>query len=337
MAANPVAYATREDVQAATDYGSVIATKIDRLIVSKSRHIEDTLHRHFYPLTEAVTYTEYDPSFHVSAAAFWLNRDLQSVSSLTVDGTAKTVTTDYVLLPKQGPPYDRVSVDSYWNVDTVITGVWGHTADTAPAGTLAVALTDTTGTTVDASDGGLVGVGDMLIVGSERFGVTAKTVIDTATNTNGALTAAANNVTVTVVDGTKVKVGEIILVESEKMLVTVVVSNDLTVVRAVDGSVLAAHDTAKDVFAFRRLTVTRGEAGSTAATHLIDVAMTKNVPPGVIRDWCLALVINAVEQESSGYARTVGVGDNQREARGTGLVEMRKEALRYMRPRLAAV
>ncbi|MEA2000581.1 MAG: hypothetical protein U9N84_01640 [Actinomycetota bacterium] len=332
-----VAYATREEVLAATDYGSVIHAKLDRLIVSKSRHIDNELLRHFYPLTEAVTYTEYEPSWHVNEAAFWFNRDLQSVSEVTVDDDTKAAGTEYVLLPKQGPPYSRIAVDSYWNVDTVITGTWGFTNDTEPAGTLAVALTDTTGVTVDASDGSSVGVGDLLHIGNERVIVTAKTAIDTTANLNGALTAAVNDQTVTVTDGTTVSVGEVLLVDSERMIVTDIVSNDVTVTRAYDGTTLATHTDTTDVYAYRRLTVERGATGSTAATHLVDVAITRNVPPGPIKDWCIALVINTIEQESSGYAKTVGTGDNQREATGKGLTEIRLEAMRYMRARLAVI
>ncbi len=334
MAEEPVAYATREQVQAATDYGSVVAAKIDRLIVSKSRLIDETLHRHFYPLTAAVTYSEYDGSVHVGDAGFWLNRDLQSVSGITVDGTAETT---YTLLPKEGPPYNRITIDSFWNVDTIITGVWGYTNTTATAGALAAAIASTTATTLVCSDGSLIGVGDLLTIESERLIVTGRTTVDTTANLNGALTAAANNVTVTVTDGTKVKVGETILVESEKMLVTDVVSNDLTVERAYNGSTLATHADTTDVYAYRTLTVTRGATGTTAATHVDTTAITKNVPPGIISDWCLAETVTALAQESSGYARTVGSGDNQREATGAGLNDMRRNGRRYIRQRMRAV
>ncbi len=329
------AYATREDVLTATDYGSVIAAKIDRAIFSQSRLIDLTLHRFFYPLTEAVTYHEpIDRSSHVGSEAFWLNRDLQSASGITVDGTAETT---YTLMPKEGPPYNRIVIASFQNVDTIITGVWGYSNDTETAGALAAAVASTTVTTIVCSDGSLIGIGDLLTINAERFIVTGRTTLDTTANLNGALTESMANQTVTITDGTKVKLGEVILVESEKMLVTEVVTNDLTVERAYDGSTLAAHDTAKDVYAYRTLTVTRGATGSTAATHADTDAIVRNVPPGPIRAWCIAEAINQIEQESSGYARVVGSGDNQREATGAGLKSIRNQAMRYIRTRIKAI
>jgi len=328
------AYATREDVKKATDYGSVANARIDRVIFARSRLIDETLHRHCYPLTAAVTYTVYDDTTHQGNIGFWLNRDLQSVSGITVDGTAETT---YTELPKNGPPYNRLVIDGFHNVDTIITGVWGFTADTADAGALDGAVSSTTATTVKCSDASLIGVGDLILANTEQMLVTDKTAVDSTANLNGALTASMANVTVTVTDGTLVKTGEMILVESERMQVTDITGNDLTVTRAVDGSTLAAHDTAKDVYAYRTLTVVRGVVGSTAATHADTDTLTKNVPPEAIRQWVIAETINTIEQETSGYARIVGAGDNQREPTGKALGEIRKDARRYIRQRMRAV
>lgn len=328
------AYVTRETVMNVGGYGSVIADRIDRAIFSRSRTIEDDLHRHFYPVKAAYTYTEHDESWWVSDAAFWLNRDLQSVSAITVDGSAPTT---YVLLPKDGPPYNRISVDSYWNVDTIITGVWGWSNDTAAAGTLAAAVVSEAATTIDVTDSYLVGVGDLITIDAERLIVTDKTAIDSTANLDGALTAAANNQTVTLTDATGFVAGEEILVESERMLIQDVTGNDLSVERAYRGSTLAAHDTAKDVYLYRRLTVERGATGTTATTHLISAAITRNVPPPQIRDWCLAEVLTQLEQEGAAYARVVGSGETQREARGAGLTDARYQARRLARVRIEAV
>ncbi len=92
------------------------------------------------------------------------------------------------------------------------------------------------------------------------------------------------------------------------------------------------------MFAYRRLTIERGATGSTAIdTHVATDAVVRNVPPEPIRDWCLAEVLNQLSQESAAYARTIGSGDNQMEARGAGLVDVRKAGLAYLRPRLVGV
>ena len=50
-------YATVEQVQAAADYKPTAyeADRLYRIVDAASRRIEQQLHRHFYPLTEAVT------------------------------------------------------------------------------------------------------------------------------------------------------------------------------------------------------------------------------------------------------------------------------------------
>ena len=141
--------------------------------------------------------------------------------------------------------------------------------------------------------------------------VSERAVLDTATNTNGALTKNKAGTTVTVGDGTKILAGEVILVEAERMFVESITSNDLTVIRAYDGSVLAAHDTAKDVYAFRTLTVTRGANGTTAATHSDAATLTKYVPPADLAGRCKALAIAYYEREKGGWTGGVGSGEGR--------------------------
>ncbi len=86
-----------------------------------------------------------------------------------------------------------------------------------------------------------------------------------------------------------------------------------------------------------RVTVERAAVGTTAATHSDAAAVTRNVAPGPIVDLCIAEAITVYQQESSGYGRTIGSGDNLREARGRGLEEIRRDAGHYKRLRMAAV
>ena len=316
------AYVTRETVLDVGGFGSSMASKIDRAIFSRSRYIERRTHRHFYPKTAAVTYD--DPQRITSmydGYGLHLERDLRSVTTVTVGGTA---TSDYTALPKGGPPYNRLIVSGPPSLDLIITGVWGWSADTEAAGTITGDIASTTAATCDCSNSAAIGVGDLITINSERMIVTDKTPIDTAEDLDGALQAQTDNVTVTVTDGSGFTAGEEILVDAERMLIEDVTGNDLTVQRAHRGSTLAAHSTAADVYAYRRLHIDRGAAGSTADTHNTSDTITRNVPPPEIRDWCLAEVLNQVAQEAGGYARVVGSGDNQREARGPALADLRK-------------
>ena len=331
-------YATVEQIQAAADYKPTAfeADRLKRITDAASRRIEQRLHRQFYPTTEAVTYTT--PRLHkpqmADGTGFFLGRDLLSIASATSDGTTQTVA-DIDLWPGHyGSPFAWVELTGG---TIVITGDWGYSNDTVVAGALDGAMSDTTGTAPKVTDSSLVGVGDLIVIDSERMVVTDKLQVDLAQNTTTTHTADTSDVTVGAADGSVIFAGETILVDAEEMLVQSISSNNLTVKRAWNGSVLAAHSSGADIFAPRTLTVERAATGSTAATHSDAAAITRNVAPGPIIDLCIAESLNTYEQETAGYARAIGSGETQREGRGFMLENARDQADSYRRLRLAAV
>jgi len=140
-----------------------------------------------------------------------------------------------------------------------------------------------------------------------------------------AMTANANNVAITGIGAGTVNVGETILIDSERMLVTDVAGTTVTVQRAYDGTVLAVHNVSTTIYAPRTLTVQRGQLGTTAASHTQAVAVERFFFPGPIRELAIAESLNTLLQSRSGYARVVGSGDNQREAYGRGLTDLRTQ------------
>ncbi len=219
----------------------------------------------------------------------------------------------------------------------VVTGRWGFSEDTETAGTLAAAVSDTTGTSVDVSDSSAIGIGDLVLVDSEQLLVTSKSQLDSGENLGGNLTADKADVTVDLTDGSQFTVGEIILIDSERMLLVDISGNNGTVRRAYDGTVLAAHTSGADIYAPRTLTVERGAVGTTAATHSNGAALVRNVPPALITDLTIAEAVYTYEQEAAGYGRTIGDGEAARESRGTALMDLRSQAKTYSRLRAAAV
>ncbi len=330
-------YASRQVFMSAADIhtSANLVSAVDRVLQSASRQIDESFHRHFYPLTEAVTYES--PELSVVAAGygsgFFLGRDLRSLTAATVDGTAQTVGDIDLWPPQYGPPYSWVGLTGQ---TIVLTGVWGYSADTTPAGALAEALDDSE-TGVDVTDSSLVGVGDMILADPEQMVVTGSALLDTTADLNDTLTADVADVTVTLDDATQVKAGEVLTFDSERMKTISISGNDLTVVRSWDGSVLAAHSTGINVWAPRTLTVERNAVGTTATTHLTAAPLTRNVPPPPITSLCVAEALVSSQQEQSAYGRTVGSGDSQREARGAGLADARKQASGFKRRRLASV
>lgn len=311
-------YATREDVQRALDNKLTArnSRQIDRALESASRDIEDLCHRRFYPV-QATRYKDW-PSR--SGGTPWVLRlddqELISVSTLASGGTVITAD-EYNLEPvNAGPPYSRIEIDlgdnasfgggSTYQRDVQITGLWGYRNTETQVGALAEIL-DASETSIDVNGAAsaILGVGSILRADSERMIVTGRTMLDTGQNLGGAgLTIQPNNVAVTVTDGTQFAVDEILLVESERMLIVDIAGNTLTVIRAWDGSTIAAHTAGVDIYAARTLTVTRGALGTTAATHANGTALYRWDPPGLVRDLTIAEAINRLLQEQAGYART---------------------------------
>lgn len=342
-------YCTREAVKRALDIKQTARSdgQVDRAIESSSDIVDGgavggnrgagLMKRRFYPEVDT-RYFDWPDRQGSRPWRLWLNQhELISVTSITAGGVA-IAASDYFLRPDDGPPFTHVEIDlsssaAYGSGDThqravAIAGVYGFTADTATAGALAEGL-DASETGVDVTDSSVVGVGDVAIVDSERMLVTGKSMLDTGVNIDAgdSLTAAANDVSITMSTTTNAPVvDEVILIDSERMLVVDVAGGVLTVKRAWDGSTLAAHSANADIYAPRTLTVTRGALGTTAATHTTSTAVSRHLNPSLVRDFALALSLNQLLQEGSGYARVAGSGDNQREFTGRGIKAIEADA-----------
>jgi hypothetical protein len=338
MAVSIACYCSREDVKRALDQRETARNnaQVDRAIQAAVPAINGLLHRVFQPV-QATRYFDWPNTQTSRSWRLWLDRnELISVSALSSGGTTIT-SADYFLEPNWGPPYNRIEIDlassaAFASADThqrqiSITGLWaGQDGATTTAGTLAEAL-DASETGVDVSDSTLMGVGDVIIVDSERMIVTGKTMLDTAVNSTGALTASASDVTISMSTTTAAPVAdETILIDSERMLVVDVAGTTLTVKRAWDGTVLATHSINADIYAPRTLTVVRGAQGTTAATHTTSTAITRQLIPPFVNQLAIAEAINDLLQEMAGYSRGTdprGTKSSSAEA----LADVRKRAL----------
>ncbi|MFI0768623.1 hypothetical protein ACH4TQ_27610 [Streptomyces sp. NPDC021218] len=329
-------YATREDVKDALDVKETARSnaRVDRALEGASRAVEGLLHREFAPVI-ATRYFDWPNSQTARPWRLWLDdSELISVTSLSSGGVT-IAASDFFLEPNRtGPPYRRIEIDLDSNAaygggatyqrDITITGLWGYANDETPAGTVAEALdASETAVDVDGAASALLGVGSVLRVDSERMLVTGRSQLNTGQSLGGDLTASAANTTVAVADGTAFAVDEVLLVDGERMRIEDTAGNQLVVKRAWDGSVLAAHTAGTNVFAARTLTVSRGALGTTAATHTSGTVVNRWDPPGPVRDLCIAEALTTLLQGQSGYARVVGSGENQREAAGKGLGDLR--------------
>ena len=317
-----IAYATREDVMSALAFNETaqLAASVDRACQSASRSVDALCHRVFFPTIDSRTFRR------VNGRRLWLDQnDIISVTSITVDGDVVPAA-DYDLYPDTGPPFTSIDFPDGPIVsgesELVLVGLFGFRDDTAPAGALESAISSTSATTLDVTDGSLIGVGDVLVIDTERLQVTGRTWLTSAQT--GSLAASAAAVTLSVATGSAFRVGEPLLIGAERLTVVDIAGNDLTVKRAQDGSVLAAHTTAT-IYTSRTLTVVRGVLGTTAATHLDAAVITKQEYPSLVRSYAIALACNQVMQEGGAYSRDLGTGDAKAPAVGGGLDAIRRD------------
>lgn len=346
MAVSRPTYATREQLARATDVraSAHMDAQLDDALEAGAEAVDALCHRTFYP-TLATRYFPWPPPQTSKSWVLWLDaNELASLTTLVAGGTT-IASTDYFLEPDTGPPYNRVEIDlsssaALASGDThqraiAITGLWAGCPIThGDVGTLAAAVSSTTATTISVSNSGTVGVGDIIhpdYGGSsvyEHMLVTGKTMADTGVNIDAgdSLTASKADVSITVSTTTAMpQVGETILIGSERMLVVDVAGSVLTVIRAYDGTLLAAHAGGADIYAPRTLTVTRGAVGTTAATHTDGATLARHVAPGLVRQLNLAEAIAYGQQNGAGWASTAGSGDTARAVVPEGLPRLRAQ------------
>jgi len=328
-------YTTREAVKSAVDVTDPARAnaQIDRLIADASRSVDTLCHREFFPWYGTQRYDWPD----LSSPNFWRMwlpgvKELVSLSTV-VSGGVDLTPADVVLYPEDGPPYDRVEINrataaSFDSGSTeqgslVLTGLWaGAPVDERPVSVIANAggITDS-GTTLDVPDSSVIGVHSVIRCGTERMIVTGKTALDTGTDlATPGMTAEMRNVAVPLTTATGApEAGEMIVIDGERMLVRERIGTTAYVTRQADGTVLAAHSAGASVYAYRRLTVQRAALGTTAAAYTVGTAINRWFPHPSLEGLTIAKTLNGVAQENSGYARVIGTGENQREARGAGL------------------
>lgn len=333
-------YCTREQVKRALDFKETARnnSQVDNAIEMASRNIEGLTHRIFYPL-KGTFYYNWPNEDSLNPWKLWLEAtELISITTLTAGGVV-VASTDYFLEPaNEGPPYNRIEIDLESSAvfqpgqthqrAISVAGVRGYREDLSLIGAVTEAFLSS-GADGEFTYDRFLGVGSIIKIDNEYMIVRERTMFDSSVNTNGALTLANNDVTVIFsasVDG--FVVGDVIMLDSEKMLVVEVLSDRVVVKRAWDGSILAAHTSPKDVYVNTSFYLERGALGTTAAAHDIAASVYLFSFPSLINEYAVAGAMNTLLQEGSGYARTVGSGDNERESSGKGLSSLEKDVYR---------
>jgi hypothetical protein len=345
-------YATREQVKTALDSYETARNnaRIDRHIAVASDSVEQLTLRKFYPMLATRT-MDYPPEMSsASAYRVWLgeNEMASAPTAITAGGTAISTAAVFPR-PDTGPPYNELQVDlasgAYWQAgDTwqralAFTSVYGYRLDESTVGDLAGAIdADDDTVTMTAAASAVLGVGSLIRVGTERINLTGRTMVTTGQTLQVSVDGQAKTVAIQVSTGSAYVVDETIMIDDEKMRVDEITGNRLTVKRAWDGSVLQSHSAGATIYAPRSFTLRRAVCGTTAISHSSGADVLRFDFPDTVNQFTIAYAVVGLLNESAGYARTVGAGDNQRESAGRQLEQLRKQLVRaYYRVRKAAV
>lgn len=314
-------YVTRDVVMRALDVApsALQVQRVDDLIMAGSEFVEAECQRHFYPIDATYTFDWPNYQYTYPWKLYLEQYELAAPPTKVVSGTYLPVPVDITsaVIPQpinDGPPYTRIELRrdksfSFGNNTTPqndigITGTFGFWIKPVPACTLAVAMTDTTGTSLTLSAGPTAGpgVGDVVLVESERMLVTDISYISTGISaTSGGTLAQKTDNVIGVPDGTQFSAGEVILIEQEFMLITNVAGNNLWVLRGVAGSILTTHSNML-IYANRLATVQRGALGTTAATHTQGKAVQRFEYPALVRQVATAHALIAKVNEPGAYS-----------------------------------
>jgi hypothetical protein len=333
-------YASVATLAAATDIPMTPTAEAGMLrhLSSGARQIEGLCGgRHFYPTLDTRTFDWPDPTGRGQSNRLWLDdNELLSVTSMSVGGAAFTA---FLLRPDDGPPYRWIEPDETGTADyrpfsagsggtqqaISITGLYGHNETLATVAGLDGAIVNPGATTINVDNGAGVAAGDALKLGTEYVLVEATRWVDTTDDLTAALAVDATDTAIPVTDGGTYTAGEWLRINRERFLITDIVGNTLYVDRSADASVIAAHSIGDDIWARRALTVTRGALGTTAATHSDAATVSRHAAPSPVEMLNIAVAEVSIAQERAAWARTVGSGENEREARGAGLKDLRKD------------
>lgn len=342
---------SRERV-AAEDGRSVTVRNFDAIDES-IEYATDAIERHcrishFWPWT-GTRYFRWpvdDTSSNWPSHKLWLDPySLISLTTLTAGGQSITDARAYPdnRLPNEPAWWlelDRAGSSSWATGSTgtqrqvAVTGLWGWSDEQRTVGTSDGSTSDSA-TVLNLERATLAaGVGHLLTVESERMLIVGREAVDTTVNAGGALTAYDDSMistTLAVASGTDFAVGEVIRIDAEEMLIEAIAGNTLHLRRSWNGTTLADHLTAADIYAYRRLQVQRGHGGTAAAAHVDGTAVTRWSAPPAPAALALALALDNLVQMGAAYARTSGEGENARDTRTPGLAALWKRVEPYRR------
>jgi len=334
--------------------GVDLHSQVGSVIEDKSEEVREHTRRIFIPRTQTRVY-RWTQREGVRSWVLDLDEDLLSVTTLQTKAQDSSPTTiassDFFLEPANEDRFHSIEIDlssdaafeaGVSSQRTIsVAGSWGYSNTTKGAGTVddsgGISASDTT---LVVSNASLIDVGDTLLIESEQIFVSDRdfAALGSVLINDASVTADLADNVITLDPSHGVLKGEVMRLDSEKMLVESISTNDATVIRAYDGSVLATHANDTAVHINRTLTIERGVNGTTAATHADTTAISKYVVPARIRELVKAEVIFHLQQDRSAWARVIGTEGNEQQVTAAGINRLRDSVEEFItRHRSAAI
>lgn len=269
----------------------------------------------------------------------WLEEnELAGQPTAVTSGGVALDLADVMARPDTGPPFDHLEINRGSDSRGLVTGSTAQRAISVAGVFAGAAIVDVAASTLAAGINSSVtactvaasweiGVGSLLTIGTERLNVTNRSMVTTGQTLQTPMDASQSSTAVAVTTGSAFVEDEVIMLDSEKMRVDEITGNTLRVKRAWDGTALASHN-GSTIYAARSLTVERGACGTTAVSHSLGDTVQVWRPPDLINQYNIAYAECALLDESAGYARTVGSGDNEREAAANRFAQLEKRVKR---------
>jgi len=335
-------YTTREAVLRSFEIANTtrISPMVDNEIRAASESVDHQLHRFF--TVEKITLAFDWPNYqHADAWRIYFNEQSFITIDTVVSGGLTLDPADYLPYRADGvlaPPYEYIEINRARSAafssglspqrSIMFSGLTGVQDLTSSGGVLTPGMDATTSIAfIDPVNGRMyVGVGSSLIIGNERLQVTERGWSDSGTVLLTSLGSIQSDNIVEMSDTTKVALYEYLHIGGESVQVLSIVGSNVTVRRAVNGSVLATHESGCPIYLNNAFSVTRGAFGTSAAVHAGSAPVLIQRYPAQVEQLSLAEAVVGVAQNAGLYARIVGQGSSTREAVGKGLDDMRRAA-----------
>jgi len=320
-------YASISDIDSAATihYTPNTRASIKNKLIAAADRADELCRQQFYPNIRTKRFNRDTPGAIEDGGTLFTDTDWLELDQVTLNGDIIPPADLVELRDYFGLRFDSIGLlsnsqyawtqatDEWYSI--MVTGTTGYSNNTHHIASLTSDITDTETILVTPGSNKL-DVGALIRINDEWLHI-----VDRDWTTSAAVTISDITIDQTTID-TNVATwvpGDRLRIGWEQLEVVDYAGTAIKVVRAVNGTTPSPHLTGAAINEWTTYTVERGVNGSTPAPHLTGAAISQWQPPAGVKEHSIAYVLTHLGQEASSYNRTIGTGDQQREATGRGL------------------